>query len=63
MGAKFSGNFLQPAQKQASAQGHNNNKLNLWPAAGCEAKVVADISSRPLHTTHAYGISDRPLQP
>ena len=24
-------------------------KLKLWPAAGCEAKVAAELSSRPLH--------------
>ena len=44
--------YSQP-HKQASAQGHNNNKnntiikLELQLTAGCEAKVVAELSSCP----------------
>ena len=44
--------FCSQPHKQASAQGHNNNrnkkkKLKLWPAAGCEAKVVAELCTYP----------------
>ena len=53
MGANFGLNFLR---KQASAQGHVMItiviiKLNLWPAASCEAKVGAELSFRPLTFT------------
>ena len=33
-------------------------KLKLWPAAGCEATVAAELSSRPLVTFSGVGISD-----
>ena len=35
MGAKFGCNFLQPAHKQVSAQGHNNNNtIKAYALAG-----------------------------
>ena len=38
-------------------------KLKLWPVAGCEAEVVAELSSRPLLTlkqvTGTIGTTDK----
>ena len=43
-GPNSAGTFCRQLHKLASFQGHNNNsnnKLNLWPNVGCEAKVAA----------------------
>ena len=52
MGAKFGCNFLQPAPQINMLQPKViitiAIKLKPWPAAGCEAKVEAELSSCPL---------------
>ena len=53
MGAKFGCNFLQPAPQINMLQPKviitiAIIMLKLWPAAGCEAKVEAELSSCPL---------------
>ena len=44
-------NFLWPVLQTGLSPCHNNIviiKLKQWPAAGCEAKVAAELSSHPL---------------
>ena len=55
MRAKFGCNFLRPAPQAGLSWAHGHItkviiELKLWPAAGCEAKIAAEISSRPLVT-------------
>ena len=49
MGAKFDRNRPQPKVIIAIVI----MKRKLWPAAGCEAKVSAELSSRPLFTFYS----------
>ena len=52
MGAKFGPNFLRPAPQTGLSPKPLIEiiKFKLWPAAGCEPKVAAELSSHPLQT-------------